>query len=62
VINIRDILPDIGQNGLINEFGSVDTLYKSSITDYELYEGNSPSRFYAILLQHGIDQYVAAPS
>jgi len=30
--------------------------------EYELYEGNSPSRFYATLLQRGIDQYVATPS
>ena len=30
-------------------------LCKSSITNYELYEGNSPSRTYATLLQHRIN-------
>jgi len=35
---------------------------KSFMTNFELYEGNSPSRFFATLLQHGINQYVATPS
>jgi len=38
------------------------TLYKSSTTNYELYEGNSPSKFYVTHLQHGIDEYVATLS
>ena len=38
------------------------TPYKSSRTNYVLCEGNSPSRFYATLLQHVTDQYVTTTS
>ena len=41
---------------------SEHTLCKSSIINYELYEGHSPSRFYATLLDYGIIHYVATPS
>ena len=58
----RDISSHIVHVVIVIGDVSKHTLCKSSIINYELYEGNSPSIFYVTLLQHGIDHYVATSS
>ena len=48
--------------GIVTGVELKHTIYKSSIANYELCEGNSPFWFYATLHQHGIDQYATTPS
>jgi len=60
--HIKDISVHIVHVEIVIGDASEHTLCKSSIINYEFYEGHSPSIFYATLLQHGIDQYVATPS
>jgi hypothetical protein len=58
----KDMSPHIVHAVIVVGDASEDTPCKSFITYYVLYEGNSPSRFYVTLLQHGTDQCVTTPS